>query len=190
MARIDLYTSINPPYKALMSIKFLNDLTQQQVKSLLRYDPETGEWNWLVFKKNRKTASTKAGSLIKKTGYVCICINGHLYQAHRLAWLYMTGYWPTNQVDHKDTNRSNNKWDNLRLASNSLNQANTKNYRNNTSGHKGIWFRNDCRKWYVKVGRKYVGLFETYDDAVNAYQKTAAEKYGEYARSGELAKRC
>ena len=103
----------------------LNDLTQEYIKQILNYDPDTGEFVWRVNRHNRKLKGKIAGGIsIKDHGYVEIRIDGKKYYAHRLAYLIMTGKWPKNEVDHMDRNRSNNILSNLRIVSQSDNCKN------------------------------------------------------------------
>ena len=94
-------------------------LSAGQLGSLLHYQPTTGALIWkerpnVVAQWNTRFAGKRAGSLTKE-GYVQITINGWVYRAHRVAYLLKTGAWPTVELDHRDGNRSNNKWRNLPL---------------------------------------------------------------------------
>lgn len=99
-------------------------MTQERLKSLLRYDPETGVFVWLVKPSKRRALGSIAGGIDRGLGYVVIRIGGISFLAHRLAWLYMTGEWPHGIVDHQDTVRSNNRWTNLRDVTNAVNMQN------------------------------------------------------------------
>src|SRR5579863_2482235 len=91
-------------------------LTQERLKELLHYDPDTGLFTRLVTVAAFGAQKGKiAGNVDKKFGYCLIRIDGRGYLAHRLAFLYMTDSIPE-EVDHRDLNRSNNKWINLRAA--------------------------------------------------------------------------
>lgn len=108
-------------------MKYVNNLTQEYLKSILHYAPETGIFTWIVCLSNRAKIGSIAGT-IRNNGYSKINIGGQLYYAHRLAWLYMTGKWPKEHVDHKDNVRANNKWKNLREATYSQNNKNRASY--------------------------------------------------------------
>ena len=163
----------------------LNDFDVVYLKSILEYKPEAGSWDWFVSKGNQK-AGSKAGSIRKSDGYYRIKINGKEYVSHRLAWLYMTGEWPTNEIDHIDLNKLNNKWKNLREATHSQNMANVALLSNNTSGYKGVFWHKQNLKWMVQIKvnnkRIYLGSFVNKEDAVEAYKKAAKKYFGEFAR--------
>ncbi len=156
-------------------------LDQNALKRILFYSPSTGDFT--VFPR-RGTQGSK-GSISPK-GALVIRIDWVLYYAHRLAWLYMTGDWPSDQVDHKDGNPLNNRWDNLRLATQSLNNANAKLRRDSTSGLKGVTFHKGAQKWCAQIQwhgkRIYLGLFKSKEAAHIAYMEKATSLFGEYAR--------
>lgn len=156
-------------------------LDQIALKKLLHYSPSTGDF--IIFPR-RGTAGSKGS--VASNGALVIRINRVLYYAHRLAWLYMTGNWPSGQVDHRDGNPLNNRWSNLRIATQSLNNANAKLRRDSTSGLKGVTFHKRAKKWCAQIqwrGRHiYLGLFQSKTAAHNAYMKKATCLFGEYAR--------
>lgn len=104
---------------------YRNDLTADEVRGLLDYDPETGLFRWRKPGKGRISCHRRFTGYVNKKGYVIIGIKYRPYLAHRLAWLWMTGDWPRGQLDHKDRNRSNNKWHNLREATSSEQNLNS-----------------------------------------------------------------
>src|ERR1700761_6742388 len=108
-------------------------ITHAELLRILHYEPVTGEFRWRVKHSRKVIAGRVAGHPSKTLGYMMIGINGRVYYAHRLAWFYMTGLWPS-QVDHRDGDRLNNKWENLRLATHGQNVLNAKRAKNNTSG--------------------------------------------------------
>ena len=160
-------------------------LTHEYLLSILHYDQKTGNWTWLVdrgFGKN-KTKGKKAGSL-NHDGYWFIKINKKRYLSHILAWFYMTGEWPEKRLDHKKKNINNvDKFDNLRLATQSQNCANRNMRKNNTSGYKGVSWDKKSKKWRVKVSKYYFGLFECPIEAAKVYDIKSIEVYGEFART-------
>jgi len=156
-------------------------IDHQYLKQILHYNPNTGLWTWLQAISNKVVIGNVAGT---KTpwGYIRITVHQEKYMAHRLAWFYMTGEWPPEEIDHKDLVRDNNKWDNLRLATSSQNKANRKEQRNNTSGHKGIDWDTRRSKWRTRVADKHIGYYDSFDMAVEKYRETAKDQFEEYAR--------
>ncbi len=82
-------------------------ISQEELKSLLSYDPETGAFTWRLMTSPRVKAGDRAGYFRKRDGYIVVRIHGYGYSAHRLAWFYVHGIWP-GMIDHKDRNRANN----------------------------------------------------------------------------------
>ena len=120
-------------------------VSQSYLKSLISYSPDTGLFTNLV---RRHTAKKGCNcGFITSAGYVEISIKGNYYKAHRLAWLYMTGKWPEDQIDHINRVRNDNKWSNLRESNNTQNKMNSGVYKNNSSGLKGVTWDNRSGKW-------------------------------------------
>ena len=157
-------------------------LTQEKLKSLLTYVPETGQFFWNESGKGREE-SLIAGTLLA-TGYTHIMIEGERYVAHRLAWLYMTGFFPKEELDHIDRNKSNDAWVNLREATRSQNAMNQRTRTDNTSGHKGICWDKQKNKWKVQISTKGVSRiqkhFVDFDEAVAFYESTASVLFGQF----------
>jgi hypothetical protein len=100
----------------------ISTLNHRQLLVLFSYDPDTGLFTRLVTTGSRSQAGEIAGSKDSQ-GYWQISINHRVHRAHRLAWLYMMGEWPDAEIDHRDLNRSNNRWSNLRPATRAQNEA-------------------------------------------------------------------
>src|SRR5216683_4946120 len=130
-------------------MKYLNNITQIYLISILHYNPETGIFTWISPRPKVKLYSIAGG--IDDCGYIKIRIDGKKYLAHRLAHLYMTGIWPENEIDHEDLNRANNKWNNIRKATRSQNFGNQRKYSNNTSGIKGVCWDKQQNKWIAQI---------------------------------------
>jgi hypothetical protein len=124
---------------------------------------------------------------MREDGYRKIRINGRSYLAHRLAWLYMTGEWPQNVIDHASGQRSDNRWENLRAASPLLNSHNRKRPSNNTSGFKGVTFYKAGNIWraFIRVDGllRFLGSFPTPELAADAYAAAANDHFGSFART-------
>lgn len=157
-------------------------VTLERLKSVLRYEPETGNFIRLIRTSNNCAVGDIAGCVDKDTGYVRISIDGVLYHGHRLAWFYMTGEWPEIDVDHENRNTSDNRWSNLRNASRTLNNANRPKRR---AGLKGVTEHSPGR-WVAQIGRMYksgyIGIYDTEQEAHEAYRREAERQFGEYAR--------
>lgn len=172
-------------------------ITSEHAKTRLVYSMSTGLFTWLAVPEkdrfnaawNTRWAGVVAGSPTPR-GYVEIAITvndeKHKVMAHNLAWLYVTGAWPVDLVDHRDTDRVNNRWANLRLANHSQNSMNQRVRINNTSGHKGVFWDGVNKKWRVIVmvdGKSYCcGRYVNIEDAVKARAVGAERLHGEFAR--------
>lgn len=163
-------------------------LTQTQLKAVLHYDPVTGVFTWVNDRRHIKAGSV-AGSVDKASGYYRVKFDGTVYLAHRLAWLYMTGEWPTHEVDHEDRKRTNNVWLNLRPASRLENGCNTKTPSRNTSGIKGVSYHKGRREWKAQVRLKGAptkhGWFKSLDAAAVAVRAWRVDMHGSFAHHGE-----
>lgn len=162
-------------------------LTQERLKELLHYDQATGlfERKLKPSRRNPTHRRVPAGS-INCDGYVVIGLRGKVYKGHRLAWLWMTGSWPDDQVDHTDLVKSNNRWSNLRAATNAQNQANTLAKPNNRTGLKGAHFSRHLG-WTSRIrvnGERYfLGSFDGPEQAHAAYQAAACKFNPEFGRA-------
>ena len=148
-------------------------MDQQTLKEWLHYDPESGVFTWL----QGRRVGQQAGTLCK-SGYVQINLLYVSYAAHRLAFLYMVGRWPV-EIDHKDLDKSNNKWDNLREATKSQNQGNRR-----AVGQfgKGVTYDKSRNKFIAQYKRKNLGRFATAEEAHAAYCVAAEAALGEFFR--------
>jgi hypothetical protein len=161
------------------------------LRKALRFDPSTGQFIHLQTGSGHKTgkiAGTRMRQPGKWTTYVQIQLKGKAYKAHRLAWLFSTGEWPTGCLDHIDGDGTNNRIANLRLATNSLNMANRRKNVNSKSPYKGVRFvsKMKTRPWCARIQkdkrRVEVGYFSTAEEAFAAYQQAALTQFGDYAR--------
>lgn len=147
-------------------------LTAARLRELLHYDPETGEFRWLIGRGCAR-AGDAAGSPMK-SGYIHFGVDGKIYYAHRLAWLYMTGEWPpSGLIDHINMRKADNRFENLRDVTRSGNGENKRTaLKNNGSGHLGAFLAHDGQwtsKIVVKGQRHYLGRFKTAQEAHDAY---------------------
>jgi len=154
----------------------------------LSYDPETGRLTWKERPGRKGTINPgdEAGTPIAG-GHRQIRILGRLYKAHRIIWLMMTGEEPVGVVDHINGDPQDNRWENLRLASIAENSRNSRHRTNSASPLKGASFNNRDKRWVaqITVNRKYhhLGMFDTAEEAHEAYKRAAERLHGEFARS-------
>ncbi len=157
-------------------------LTSSELRNLLFYNPETGQFIWCSSPTNSIAAGRVAGTGTLN-GYVSVSIDKKMYLAHRLAWLYVYGDWPPGNLDHRDRNKKNNRIDNLRVATRSQNSANVVK-RVSKSGFKGVSYIKGSRKWMARARQNYkhiyLGLFETPEAAHQAYLQKSKELHGEF----------
>lgn len=150
-------------------------LTQERLRYFLSYDPETGVWTWLnPPNHNTRLKGQQAGNR-RNDGYLRIRIGGCLYYSSHLANLYMTGFLPKEEMDHKDRDPSNDKWTNLREATSSQNKFNR-----TYDGLRGVY--RSGSNWYASVGRSnYLGLFKTLEEAIVVRDAEALRAGGDFA---------
>ncbi len=169
-------------------------LTQDALRDLVSYDPETGVFLWRDRPDDigwsRKNAGKEAGWIDTSVGYRRIGLFNVYHWAHRLAWLYMVGpIQPGGEIDHINGDRTDNRWDNLRVATHAQNGHNVGLRRNNTSGVKGVSWTASRGKWAATItmnGRlKHLGRFDNFEDAVAARRAAEAEYQGAFARAGD-----
>jgi hypothetical protein len=142
-------------------------LTQERLKELLHYDPETG-----VFTRRTKVGRYLAGSVSgakHNKGYIQITIDGSNLLAHRLAWLYVYGKFPIDQIDHINRIKTDNRIQNLRDVDASTNHHNVGLRSHNRSGITGVVWSARSKKWIAQViyknKRYYIGCFDTIEIA-------------------------
>lgn len=162
------------------------ELTYAEISKLLKYEPETGKFYWLprpveMFPGspygspaavaqmwNKRFAGKEALTASMANGYRVGNLLKRSYLAHRVAWILATGDWPKNHIDHINGNPADNRIENLRDVARSENMRNTKLHRRNTSGHSGVVWDSQRRKWVVFIGGKYIGGFLEKADAIAA----------------------
>jgi hypothetical protein len=175
--------------------------TAERVRALFDYDPETGILTWkrrtpADFIANRispeancrrwndQFAGKVAGSPTK-LGYLRAFLDGQSWYVHHLAWIWMKGEWPP-EIDHENHNPSDNRIENLRVTDRSHNLANRLRSSKNTSGFKGVSYVPRLKKWramiMVRKRAIYLGLFDTPEEAHEAYLIAARAYFGAFAR--------
>lgn len=155
-------------------------LTQERLKELLTYSPETGLFYWARTGKLARGASNGRG-------YRRIAIDGKRYLTHILAWVSVTGEMPAQSIDHINGETADNRLANLRLASQAENLANKRKQINNKSGFKGVCLDKRRGKYKAEIqkgeSKKFLGYFTDPADAHRAYAEAAEKIHGEFARA-------
>lgn len=157
----------------------MSELTQQRLKELLHYDQASGLFAWKLRTSNVVRVGDVAGT--KTNGYTQIKLDGVIYKAHRLVWLYVYGCWPSHQVDHINGIRDDNRLANLREADNKQNQENTGLKSNNSTGFRGVVWYKRHQKFMARVhhhGKQiHLGYFDTAKEAAAAAAAERAELF-------------
>lgn len=175
-------------------------LTQEVVRSLFLYDPETGVLRWRVRPEsnfpdavsarrwNSQNSGNEAGH-IRSSGYRYVTVFGRPYPAHRVIWLHEHGVWPLH-TDHQDGVRSNNRLANLRDVTPSQNHKNVRLKETNSSGFVGVSWNGRRKRWLAHIRVDYkqhqLGFFATKDEAV-ARRKAAEVQYGFHPNHGRAS---
>ena len=150
-------------------------LTQQRLKSLYSFDPESGVFTRITHRNRLIPLGSRAGTLTRsRKQYLVIRIDRKLYLCHRLAWLYVYGNFPAGFLDHINGDGTDNRIKNLREVTNVENlQASTRIPKHNTSGFKGVYFNKKTKKWVAGISledkRRHLGSFDSPDDAYQCY---------------------
>lgn len=156
--------------------------SQQELRKLFKYSPETGQ---LFHRKNMRVAGT-----IGMYGYVILTIKGSKYFAHRVIWKMLNGRDPDGYIDHINQNRSDNRIENLRIATRSDNAKNQKQHATNSSGVTGVQYWSSRNKWRAEIWhkgvKKYLGVFDNMAEAVAA-RRAAEQEYGYHKNHGGAA---
>jgi hypothetical protein len=159
--------------------------TIDELKSILHYSPETGVFSAVVDRPRAK-AGEEVGTILPN-GYVHIMVRGKFCKGHRLAWFYMTGEWPSEQIDHINGERSDNRWCNLRECSNEQNSLNRRKYRNNSTSVTGVYWHKKSQRYAASIdfNRKRInlGYFDSVEAAAVVRRAAELKYFGEFARA-------
>ena len=162
------------------------ELTQERLKELFNYNPDTGIFTRRIRTSHKVKPGDIAGYI--SAGYVRMSVDYKMYMAHRLAWLYMYGELPIDGMGHINHVRSDNRLENLRLATHALNNKNKSMNKSNSSGVVGVMWHKATNKWLAKIGIKnkaiHLGVFKDIEDAISA-RKEAEDKYGFHPNHGK-----
>lgn len=154
-------------------------ITQTELKNIINYNPETGQFTWLV-----SCGSVKKGDKAKvnhSEGYITIVIAKKKYKAHRLAYFYMTGKMPSNDMDHLNGNRADNRWSNLRAATRKENAKNKRLRKDSKSGVHGVTLQKG--KWHSRIENKHLCVSYDKFEAI-CVRKSAENKLGYHENHG------
>jgi len=169
--------------QATQNISFRKGPCPVGMKEAMEYFPDTGLFIWRNPPKYHPRLMNQIAGCIR-TGYVMIKIEGLAYKAHRLAWLYMTGEWPSLRIDHKNGVSIDNRWVNLRLCDQTSNNGNKKRNKGKRLP-KGVRCLGSKYQARIKYRGQafHLGSFSTPDLAAEAYLKAATNLFGEFARA-------
>lgn len=156
-------------------------LTANRLRELLDYDPATGVFTRRVTTSSRAQAGQQVGCPTAR-GYLRVQLDGQMHYLHRLAWLYVSGNWPANGLDHIDGNVKNNSIANLRDVDHPTNMQNLRCPRaDNETGLLGVWFRKDTKRYSANIktraGKVSLGCFSTANEAHEAYLAAKREHH-------------
>jgi hypothetical protein len=164
-------------------------LTAARLREVLTYFPETGEFVWKVRLSKRFVVGRRAGCLLP-SGYRVIGIDGSSYFAHRLAWFYVHGAWPSAQLDHKNGIKNDNRIRNLRECSPVENCRNRAGGNRRRLGFKGVSFDKRSGRWRAQIdvdsGTICLGSFESTVEAAAAYDAAARRHHGAFANTNGM----
>lgn len=146
-------------------------LTQARLKSLFTYNPDDGVFTRIKTQSNRSKVEKTVG-WVTEHGYIRCSVDYKKYFLHRLAFLYMNGYFPEYQIDHKNGIKKDNRWVNLRHVSRKCNMQNTKTFITNKSGFTGVYYSKRDKTWWsqarVDDRKVFLGNHDTALDAALA----------------------
>lgn len=155
----------------------------EKLREALDYDPATGIFRWRFANHHHPIGGIATHN--GPRGYLATWCDGKIRPAHRVAWFYVTGEWPTGQIDHINRERADNRWANLRPATAHQNKFNRSLSRNNRSGVTGVDFLGRLTKWRAQIRIDghclHLGVFPSFDEAVAARKAAEEKHFGEFS---------
>lgn len=153
--------------------KEVPECVKDKIRECLSYDPETGDLTWIKDAGYSIRAGTKAGGPDKtRRNALRVKVLHKSLAIHRVAFFLMEGEFPDKSVDHIDGDPSNNKWVNLRKASQAENGQNKAPNRFTTSGFHGV-SKTQNGKWRARISLDrqsfFLGTFTRPELAHDAY---------------------
>jgi hypothetical protein len=158
----------------------------ERIKEAFNYNPKTGKLTWAIDRRCVHPGDS-AGTRVKspKGVFLTVRLDGRLYCVNQVVWCWVTGEWPAEQVDHQNLDSSDNRWDNLREATNQQNCANRGLNTNNKTGYRGVYWYASRQKWvaYLRKNGKHVFFkyFKIKSDAVAAVREARKVHFGEWS---------
>ncbi|MDU1029357.1 MAG: HNH endonuclease [Clostridiales bacterium] len=155
-------------------------ITYDRLFELMDYDPNSGVFSWKISRGRARKGD--AAGCPDSAGYLLICIDGTLYLAHRLAWLFVNKKWPNMEIDHINRDKTDNRIINLRLATRKENIINKSPSKINSSGTTGVYWNKLSKKWHAQIcsnGKRIsLGLFESKEMAISARKQAELDYFG------------
>jgi hypothetical protein len=174
------------------------EVSAEEIRRLVGYDPETGVFVWKHREEgtagcslgwNGKNAGKVAGTTMG-LGYRMLTFFNRKFLAHRVAWCYVHGSWPPDQIDHINMIRDDNRIVNLRLATNQLNTVNRTAQANNVCGYRGVRLHKASGLWHARItvgGREHsLGYWKTAEDASKCYRVVSRLLHGDFSREDDV----
>lgn len=162
------------------------EITGSFLERKLRYNPDTGDFIKIDKSWGRQKTGDKLGCISKHNGYVYLTLGAYHILAHRLAWIYMTGKWPVEHIDHINSIRHDNNWNNLREATNAQNLWGSRLQIRNSSGKKGVMWSKTHQRWDVFIGVNkrsiYLGRFKELEKAIKAREEGEKRYHKEFSK--------
>lgn len=159
-------------------------ISHEELKAMFAYDAETGILSRRTYRCGRAVIGAQVGWKDAK-GYLRVRIGDRTYAVHRLAWFYVTGEWPKNQIDHHDLDKANNRFLNLRDATNAQNKCNQNVRADSETGIKGVSQDKRTGRYRAYIGidgkRRSLGFFASKEEAAEA-RRTGQHHHGEFYR--------
>jgi hypothetical protein len=159
-------------------------ITAKRVRELFNYNPATGRLTRRIAVGSRGRKGDSPGT-DNRNGYTRVIVDYKKYYAHRLAWLHVFGFMPT-EIDHIDGDRTNNRINNLRPATRTQNMANSKRPKSSSRSPRGVYWVKANKNWkaVISINNRsvHLGTFLTPEEAQAAYAAAAKKHRGEFAR--------
>lgn len=146
-------------------------ISHKRLKEVLHYDPQTGLFKRIGLSGDRVDLVGKRAGGPTSDGYQRIAVDNFRRRAHTWAWLYMTGEYPKDEIDHRNGNRSDNSWTNLRASTSKMNKQNRRSAnKGNKTGFLGVSLA-PANKFKARIDHAHLGVFDTPEEAHAAYLK-------------------